>query len=136
ERWLSARQRYGYEIDQRVRRYEETRVAGVDVELSPRTHIDVTAQRSRLEFDHQPNGFADPFVAQLDDYTSHGVAVALTHELTSLTSVAMTVTRNNDRFAVARWRDGTSLGMDPALEFKPFALINGKASVGWARYKL
>src|SRR4029453_6874647 len=116
ERWLSARQRYGYEIDQRVRRHEETRVAGVDVELSPRTHIDVTGRRSRLEFDHQPNGIADPFVAQLDDYTSHGVAVALRHELSPLTSVAMTVNRNHDRFAIAPGRARHRLRIDARLE--------------------
>jgi Putative beta-barrel porin 2 len=62
--------------------------------------------------------------------------VALRHELTPLTSVAMTVNRNHDRFDVDPWRDSNSLGIYSGLEFKPFALIDGKAYVGWARYKL
>jgi hypothetical protein len=135
ERWLSAKQRFGFEIDERTRRHEETRTAGLELRLSPRTDVDVAVRRSRLEFD-QTEGFQDPLVSAFYDYTSRGVAIALRHELTPFTSVGLTIDRHRERFDLDPARDSDSLGIQSGLEFKPSAAISGKAYVGWSRVEL
>ena len=132
--WVNAKQTYGFEVDARIRRREQTGRAGADFRLSPRTSIDVTARRSRVEFD--PADFQDPFTSEFDDYTSRSASIAVRHELTPFTSVAVTVDKRQDRFDLAPERDSDSLGIASGFEFKPFALVSGKAYLGWLRVDL
>jgi hypothetical protein len=133
--WLSARQRFGFEIDERTRRHEATGTAGVEFRLSPRTNLDVAARRSRLEFDHT-DAFQNPLVSDFYDYTSDGVAMALRHELTPLTSVGVTIDRHRERFDLDHTRDTDTVGIYSGLEFRPSAVISGKAYVGWVQVEL
>jgi hypothetical protein len=133
--WLSAKQRFGFEIDERVRRHQETGVAGVDFRLGPRTDIEVAARRSRLEFNHTDD-FQDPVTPEFFDNTSQGASLALRHELTPYTSVSVAVDRHQDRVDLDPGRDTDSVGIASGLEFKPFALISGKAYFGWVRVNL
>jgi hypothetical protein len=50
--------------------------------------------------------------------------------------VAVTVDRRRDRFDLGSERDSNSLGISSGLEFKPFALVSGRAFVGWNRVEL
>jgi len=134
-RWVSAKPRFGFEVDERVQRHEQTGVAGADFRLGPRTNIDVAARRYRVEFD-DTNGLQDPFTSQLYDFTSRGVSLDLRHELTSYTSVGVTVDRHEDRFDLDPSRDSDSLEISSGFEFKPLALISGKAYFGWLRIDL
>jgi hypothetical protein len=130
-RWVDARQRFGFEIDQRIERHERIGRAGVELQLSPRTTLDVEARRSRFEF--VGDEFADQLVTNFYDYTTHGVALDLHHELTPLTSFGVTVDRHRDTFDNDPIRDGDSLGVAGGLDFKPSAAVNGAAYIGWQR---
>jgi hypothetical protein len=134
-RWVSARQRTGFEIDERTRRHEVGGDAGVDLRLLSRTNVDIAVRRSRVEFD-RTNVSGDSLVSEFDDYTSRGVGVTVRQQLTPLTSLAVTVDRYQDRFDLVPERDSNSLAIASGLEFKPFALISGKAYAGWRRFEL
>ena len=132
--WISARERFGYEIDERIRRYQDSRTAGVEVRLGARTKVDVAARRGRLEFDHTNVG--NPLISDFYDYTSHGVGVRVERQLTPLTSVAVNIDRRQDRFDLDPNRDSNGLGISSGMEFKPFALFSGKAYFGWQRVEV
>jgi hypothetical protein len=134
-RWARVRQRFGYEIDQRVRRHEDAQVAGLEVRVGPRTSFDVNARRSRLKFANQPS-FNDPFIAEFYDYTSHGAAITARQRLTPLTSLTVTADVHRDYFDLHPERDTNSFRVSTGVEFKPFALISGRAYAGWQRVEL
>ena len=52
------------------------------------------------------------------------------HALTPLTSVALDVTRERERFVTSQFRDSDSTKVMGNVTFQPLALINGTASVG------
>jgi hypothetical protein len=134
-RWLRARQRFGFEIDERIRRHGTTAVAGVDVRIGPRTNIDVSARRTRLEFS-QTAGMSDLLVRNFYDHTSQGVALSVRQRLTPLTALSVTVDTQRDEFDLVPWRDSDSLRITSGVEFQPFALVSGRASVGWRKLEL
>jgi hypothetical protein len=51
-----------------------------------------------------------------------------------VTSVALDVTRERERFVVAQFRDSDSTRVLGSVKFQPLALINGTASVGFRRF--
>jgi hypothetical protein len=54
--------------------------------------------------------------------------------MTPLTTFAVGVEREDDHFSPSSLRDATSLRIEPALEFKPFALVSGRAAVGFRHH--
>ncbi len=134
-RWVSAKQPNGFEIDERVRRRENNVTGGVDVQVGPRTDLDLAVRRQRAEFNHEGD-FQDPLVSEFDDYTSQGVSAALRHDLTPFTSLVVTADGHEDRFDGAPERDTDNLGIGSGIEFQPFAMISGNAYVGWQRIRL
>jgi hypothetical protein len=133
--WLSAKQRFGFEVDERIRRHETSATGGVALEIGPRTTVDVAAGQRRAEFNHE-NDFDDPLVSEFDDYTSRGVSVAVRHDLTPFTSFAVTAYKYEDRFDGAPERDTDNIGVSSGVEFRPFAMISGQAYIGWLRVLL
>jgi hypothetical protein len=130
--WLKARQRFGFEIDQRVLRYQTGAAAGAAIRLGPRTSIDVSGHRRRWEFE-SPYEIVDPFISdEFYDYTSEGVTVAVNRVLTPVTSLAVSFDKNQDRFDVPG-RDSDSVTLMSGLVFRPLAMLRGSASVGWQR---
>jgi hypothetical protein len=134
-RWVRAKQRFGYEIDQRVRRQEDSQIAGVDIRLGKRTHVDLAARRSRLKYEGT-EGLDERFIFDFSDYTARGFGVALRRDLTPLTTVAVQVDGRRDRFDQTPERDSKSLAISSGVEFKPSALTSGSAFVGWRRFEL
>jgi len=134
-RWLRTRRRFGFEIDERTRRYERSLAAGADVRLGLRTTVEFSARRSSVEFD-RTDSLSDPLVSDFYDGTSRGITLAVRHELTPVTSAALTVNKSRDRFDLDPSRDSESLGIGAAFEFEPTAVISGRAYLGWLRVNL
>lgn len=130
--WVKARQRFGFEIDQRIGRQQKAALAGLEFRLGPRTKIDASATRGRWEFDSSDE-FSDPFADQLYDYTSEGFTVVVSRDLTPFTSLAAGIDKHQDRFDNDPGRDSNSESVTAGLEFKPLAMIHGSAYVGWHR---
>ena len=133
--WARARQRFSYEIDQRVLRHEDWQLVGAEVRVGPRTSFDLSGRRQRLEFDDEPS-FGDPFVTQFYDLTSRGIALTFRQQLTPLTSFAVTAGAHHDRFDMDPQRDTDSFRVSAGFDFKPFALISGRAYAGWQQVEL
>jgi hypothetical protein len=133
--WVSAKQPTGFEVDERIRRYEKNVTAGVGLEMGPRTNLDLAVRRQRAEFDDQGD-FQDPLVSEFDDYTSQGVSASLGHDFTPFTSLVVNVDGHEDRFDDAPERDTNSVGIGSGVEFQPFAMISGHAYVGWQRIQM
>ncbi len=133
--WVDARERFGFEIDDRTRRHEENLAAGAVVRLGSRTSFDASAGRSRLEFT-QTESVLDPLITNFYDHTSEWMSFTVRRELTPLTSLVVTAHGNRDRFDLDSVRDNDTFGFSSGLEFSPFALISGRAFVGWNRVEL
>lgn len=133
--WISIKQPTGFEIDERVRRHENTVTAGIGLELGPRTDIDLAVRRQRAEFADEGD-VQDPLVSQFDDYTSRGVSAAFRQDLTPFTSFVVNVDGHEDRFDGTPERDTDNVGIGSGVEFRPFAMISGSAYVGWQRIRL
>jgi hypothetical protein len=133
--WVDASQHFGFEINDRIRRNEDHRGAGVAVRIGSRTDIDISARRARLDFDRTET-FRDPFRFEFYDYTSKGVSMTVRREMTPLTSLAVTIDRYEDRFDIAPGRPTNGLAITTGFDFKPLAVISGSAYVGWRRVHL
>ena len=134
-RWVNAKQRFGFEVDDRIRRRETTGTGGVNVAVGARTTVDVSGGRTEFRYDHSAEP-QDPFVSEFDDYTSDGGSLEVEHELTALTSMSVTMYGSQDRFDEAPERDTDRVGINAGLELRPFALVSGGIYVGWLRMDL
>ena len=130
----NARDRPGYEIDARVDR-AETKVNGlVELRMLSKTYIGVTGQRQRMDFDENAVFLNSNLQSQLD-HTTTGAGLSLRHQLTPLTSIALTVGRSEDRFEYSALRDSTATTVAGNITLDKFALIRGSASVGYENYQ-
>lgn len=128
-RQLNTRDRPGYEIDLRSRRIETQYDGEAAVRVLSKTSVGATAFRRRTDFDDSAF-FRDASLAQQLDRTTSGTGFVVRHNWTPLTSVALDVTRERERFVVSEFRDSDSMRVIGNIAFQPLALINGSASVG------
>lgn len=134
-RGLNGKQRFSFEIDERTRRKEETYTGGVIVRLGKRTQVDVAGVRRRFDFTHTDT-LVDPLISDFYDYTSHGLSLTVRRDLTPLTTLTVAMDGHQDEFDVGAQRNSKAFGVTSGLEFKPFALLNGRALFGWNRVEL
>jgi hypothetical protein len=120
------------EIDAPVKRLNESQRAGVDVRVTGKFTVGVTAQRSRVGYSGDTFYYGSD-LAELLNRRSQGEGVRLRYAVTPLTSVGVTAERQRDRFDSAVERDANSVWVMPEVEFQPFALLNGRAQVGFRR---
>lgn len=130
---LNTRQRPNHEIDLRSRRRQNDIAAGVNVRLTPRFSAEVSGGRGRARFDADAF-FLGSSLQQTLNRDSRDVGVTARHRLTSLTTIAARYERQLDRFPLSPVRDTHSYRVMPGVEFKPRALINGVAYVGYRSF--
>jgi len=128
-RRLSTRDRPGYEIDARSQRFETQYDGEASVLVMSRTSVGATAFSRRTEFDEGAI-FREANLSRELDRTTSGAGLVVRHTLTPLTSVALDVTRERERFVTSTFRDSDSTKAIGSVNFQPLALINGSASVG------
>ncbi len=128
-RRLSARDRPGYEIDARSQRFETQYDGEATLRVLSKTRMGATAFRRRTQFD-EAAFFLEANLSRELDRTSSGAGLVVRHDLTPLTSVALDVTRERERFVTSQFRDSDSTKVMGNITFQPLALINGTASVG------
>jgi hypothetical protein len=126
-------QRVNVEIDERVRQTARGIKIGATVLAGSRTRITLNGERSRTEFgDHQDAASAavENSIADALDRHSNIVHADVATDVTPLTTLLFTVDRLSDRFDKSSFRDNTSTRVMGGVEFKPLALISGRAAVG------
>jgi len=131
--YLNTRQRLNFEIDLRARHQENNFSAGIAYRITPKFSVEVAGRRAITQFD------ADAFFlgSNLHDVlnrTTTGFNVTARHRVTPLTTLLLGVERSGDRFPYASQRNTDTLRIVPGVEFKPKALVNGSAHVGFRRF--
>ena len=128
--WTSTRHRRNLEIDAPVRRLTRTATAGADVRITPKLSVGAAVHRSTQEYQGDTL-YLDTDLAHALSFRGSGESVRARFAVTPLTTLGVTATRRRDRFDLAPERDSTSTWILPEVEFRPFALISGRAAVGF-----
>jgi hypothetical protein len=131
--YLNSRQRLNYEIDLRARHVERGVMGGASVRLTPKLSIEATARRAETEFDADAEFDGVALQRTLNQSTT-GFSLAGKHRVTPLSTLVVRFERLEDEFAFSPERDSRSFRVMPGVEFKPRALVSGRAFVGYRRF--
>ncbi len=132
--YLNTRDRPGFEIDARAQRVETALAGSAELRFLSRTFIGVKARRQKVNFDKSAVFLANSLQFELNRVVT-SEAVTLRHQLTTLTSLTLDVSREQDRFEFARMRDSDSTAITGGFKFDPYALLKGVATVGYRDFR-
>ena len=131
--YRNARDRPGFEIDARALRKEFGYEGAVELRALSKTFVGVKASRQKIAFDEiavfQGSNLHDEL-----NRVETTAAVTLRHQLTTLTSLTFSASKETDRFEFSPLRDSDSTGASIAVNFDPFALIKGNATFGYRNF--
>lgn len=129
--YLSTNDRPGYEINARVRHTEAGGNVGAIIRLSSRVNLDLSARQTTYRY--QDEDFTgQPYSTTLDRRTeNYGGNVR--YRLTSLTTITLLADGVRERYTQATERDNNGFRILPGVEFSQFALIQGKAQLGYRK---
>jgi Putative beta-barrel porin 2 len=116
-----------------VAREEAAYGGAVELRVMSRTFVGVRADRRTFSFDENAIYQGANLSDQLDRATTTA-GLSLRYDLTSLTSLSFTAMRSKDEFKVSTLRDSNSTLFATTVTFDPFALIKGKATVGYRSF--
>jgi len=131
--YLNTRQRPNYEIDERVRRNEESALTGVQVKVWQKLYLEPSASWSRTRFDSDA-AFEGAQLQQTLDRDGMGASLAARWKATPLTQVSVQAQASTDRFRFSPERDSDGRHVLAGVLFRPRALITGEANVGWQTF--
>jgi hypothetical protein len=129
-RYVSTRERPGFEIDARSDRTETEWDGSIEMRALPQTYFGARAWRRRVSFDRD-EVFRGANLAEELNRTIDAQAFTVRHVVTSLTTVSLQVGREEERFKLSSLRDADSTRVIGTATFQPRALINGTATVGY-----
>ncbi len=128
--YLSTSDRPGFEIDARVHRTEWGGTGAIDVRAFPKTTFGITGSYRDIAFDDSAV-YEGTNLAQELDRTESSAGVAISHQLTPLTKLGLTVSQERDRFKNSPLRDSDSTRVAGSVAFDPHALLKGGATFGY-----
>ena len=131
--YLNTRQRPNYEIDLRSRHVENNALAGVDLALTPKFSVEVAGRRFDTRYDSDAE-FDGTSLQQTLNRKTTGFVVTARQKATVLTTLALRYDNLRDQFEFSPERNSQSYRIMPGVEFKPRALINGTAYVGYRKF--
>ncbi len=130
--YLRTEQPTSLEVTTRLPQTTTQQRIGVSAEVSPGFRVDVEGMQSSLALDDVTQNGTD--YANALNRTDTTMSVAANYELTPLTTLVVRTAVQHDRFDFTPLRNSNSVSITPGFEFKPFALISGKAFVGYRRF--
>jgi putative beta-barrel porin BBP2 len=133
--YANVKQRPGFDIDTRIRGVTTLATLGTDVLLSGRTTLVLSGTRMATTLDEKDTFLGADLASALNRY-SDTEQVELRYRLTPLTTLVVASDAVQDRFTNDHLRNTDSIAVRPGFEFKPFALISGKVSVGFRRFNV
>ena len=131
--YLNTRQRLNYEVDLRARHVRSAGTVGADVRLTPKLSVEIAGGTDETRFDADTEFDGISLQRTLNQQTTT-LAVAGKHQFTPLTTFVVRYEQLRDEFEFSPVRDSESYRVMPGVEFKPRALISGKAYVGYRRF--
>lgn len=130
---VSTRERPGFEIDARSQRHEVLFDGDADVRVGGKTFVGAKAYRRNFEFDRAAVFEGVSLARELNRSTT-GTAFLTRHVLTPLTSVALEIGRERERFEFSPLRDSNSTRVAASVILQPAALIRGTATFGYRHF--
>ena len=130
--YLNARDRPGYEIDQRSRHTEAGGRGTAEYRAFGKTFVAATIERVDTAFDPDEMYLGTNLRLELNR-TMTGEGLSVRHQLTPVTSLALNVGREQDRFEFSPHRDSDSTRIAGTMTFS--ARIRGSASVGYRDFR-
>jgi hypothetical protein len=131
--YVNTRQRPNQEIDVRARHVDQMLTAGVDVAITPEVSVLVAGHRFTTRYDPAVE-YDNTSLQRTLNRDTDSLEVSTRYRLTPLTSIAVRYDKLRDRFLMSPERDSDSYRVMPGVEFKPRALINGSAYVGYRAF--
>ena len=133
--YLNAMDRQGYEIDARVRHEEGTGTVGLDVPIGSTLTLGVSGARNRIRYDdsaiYDGVSLAQSLTRDADTAkASLGVRVA------PLTTLLLEAEAAWDTFPGAPDKNAESVRLVAGIDFKPLALLEGGARVGYRTFDI
>jgi len=130
----NTRHRQNLEIDAIAKRRNDGVQVGTDVRLTAKASVRLYTGRSHIEY--QPNSlYRETDLARSLNHTGSFEGLGFRYAATPLTTFAMNVEQGRDRFEFSSERNSDSFRVTPSVEFKPLALISGRAAVGFRRLR-
>jgi hypothetical protein len=130
--YLSTNDRPGYEIDIRLPRSESEFNAGAIIRLTGRIDLDVSGRQITYTY-HDQEYAGTPYSTRLNRRTEKYGAQAR-YTLTPLTTLTLLADNVRERFSEYPLRDNDGFRILPGVEFGQYALIQGKAQVGYRKF--
>jgi hypothetical protein len=128
-RYVSSRERPGFEIDERAQHFDTSYRGKVEVRALSKTFFGVEATRETVEFDSTAVFSGINLQEELGRVvTTAGATVR--QQLTPLTAITLEASTEEARFTQSPLRDSDSRMISAAVAFDPLALIKGRARVG------
>jgi hypothetical protein len=126
------RQRPNLEIDARVERTTTRVGGGLILHVGPNLSLDLGQERRTIDFG--ATEFGDVTLAESLNRSERETRLTGRYALTPLTTLLVSAAHRRDRFVHATVRDTDTIVGMAGLEFKPLALISGRASIGWRQF--
>ena len=127
--YASTKNRSGYEIDSRLRQFDQNVEVGTGLQLSGKMRLVMSGARSRVTYDEQESPVAAQAAQTLNRW-SNVERMQLRYRLTTLTTFVVDAAAIQDRFIGDPIRDANSIAVMPGFEMKPSALVSGRVAVG------
>lgn len=131
---LDSRERPGFEIDARVRRFENTLHAGLQARVASKSNIEIVIRRQTTSY----AGSATFLGQRLQDALGRTLLAMDTNwrqRLTPLTMLVIAGSHETERFQFSPFRNSDSLRLKAGFELGQFALIRGTAFIGYRNLK-
>lgn len=129
----NTRQRLNDEIDLRARHRERVYGAGFGIKVGTRLTLGGSGRTTRLRFDEAID-FRGEDLARSFDSDLQAIEGSAGLQLTPFTQVSLVVSREQQRFEIARERDSDSIRITPTFHFSPEAVLNGSIAIGYRRF--
>jgi len=126
----NVRERPGYEIDTRVRRQEDGGLAGMDVRLAGKSHLQMGYRQSHTTYDEDA-AFGGQRLDQSLNRESKAAEAVFRYQLTPMTTWVVRASGEQDRFEFATARNSNTGRISTGFDLGRFALIRGSANVGY-----
>src|SRR5438876_944942 len=131
---LGTRERPGNEMDARVRQSANTTTFGTDIQAGGKTSVDIAARVSQTGFDHDAT-FLGVDLREALSHRTRGVTITMRYNATPLTKLVVRAETLRDSFEFSPIRNADSLRVIPGVELATFALVTGRAHVGFQKFR-
>jgi hypothetical protein len=131
---VNSRDRINREIDVRARHRDRNYGGGVQVRIFEGLFAAANVRQTRTAFDDDAPEFRGVKLSETLNGTTDAVDVGGGVDVTPLTTISVTYTRQRDRFELSPERDSESWRIAPTVTFSPLAILSGSASVGYRKF--